>query len=298
MVGEDDLISIVEFKMSDPRPTKKGRERGQVRAFLNGLRMPFQTLEDGQDPPDVRVIRLGLPSLSIEVTEYHPQDDRVGREKRWKQLQDTLFGLIKKRPLLEGVYISPIFKDFKIPQQTYHGQLSEELVQCVEYARARGWVIQRWRKLAFQQYVEPGKVLPIPPDWIILPAKEWKLLAKYIDVVYLFQIPGGGFMPSNNPQAQTAYCSPYGAAFLSLLEEKEESVRTAIMKGKYSKGESLLWLLIVCNTIADLSSRIFGSEDLRHAVDESGFDFANSPFDEVWLMDESGGGRSQRIHPW
>jgi hypothetical protein len=83
-----------------------------------------------------------------------------------------------------------------------------------------------------------------------------------------------------------------------LLEDKDERIREATRAGKYLKAESLLWLLIVSNTREDLSSWIFGDWQLKQPVDHSGFDFSNSPFDEVWLMDQAAGGRSHRIYPW
>jgi hypothetical protein len=89
-----------------------------------------------------------------------------------------------------------------------------------------------------------------------------------------------------------------GKAFRELLEKKKERIVQATRQGKYLKMESPLWLLIRCNTNRDLRSEIFGSEDLRYAVDESGFDFANSPFDEIWLMEGTSNGRSQRLYPW
>jgi hypothetical protein len=284
--------------MSDLRLTKKEREKAQVRAFLVGRRMPFQSLEDGPDPPDVRVLRDGLPSLGVEVTEYHPDADRVGIQLRWSQLREILDELIRQSPALKGVHIGPIFQDNRIPSRSRHLAIAEELVRCAEHSVKQGWLGQGELKLSFQEWVPPTKCYPMTCAWFVFSAREWPTLARFVSVLNLFSIDFAGYLPTNNPQAQAAYCSPYGDAFLTLLEEKERSIRTAIAEAKYLKGESPLWLLIGCNTKGDLSSEIFGSEDLRRAVDESGFDFANSPFDEVWLMDDIGGGRSQRIYPW
>jgi hypothetical protein len=113
--------------MSDPKPSKRDREKGQVRAFLDGRGILFQRLEDGPDPPDVHVIRDGLPLLDIEVTEYHPEADHVGIEMRWNQLRGCLNELIRQRPVLRGVHVGPIFVDNKIPSARRHQAITEEL---------------------------------------------------------------------------------------------------------------------------------------------------------------------------
>jgi hypothetical protein len=289
---------VMELKMSDPRPEKKAREKGQVRAFLGSRLLSFKGIEEGQDPPDVQVIQDGFPALNIEITEYHAEVGRVGIEKRWRQLAETIYDLIKQRPALKGVSADPIFLDHRIPSRIHHGEIACELLRCAEFVLDHGWLEIGNRKLSFQSWVSTGLCYPITPSWTVLPASEWPTLAKHVSAVTVSKIDFAGFLPSNNPQAQSAYSSPYAGAFLSLLEEKEDSIRRAIRTGKYAKSNSALLLLIVCNTRGDLSSEIFGDWQIKPSLDECGFDFQNSVFDEIWLMDEIGGGKSQRLHPW
>jgi hypothetical protein len=283
--------------MSDPRITKAKREQNQVRAFLGGRGIAYVGLDRGTDPPDVIVHQDGKPPIEIEVIEYHPEDGRVGIEKRWRQLKKELDSQIKERPLLKGVSVNPIFHDAMIPKLPYHRTIAEELVRCAEYAFGRGWVGRELCKLLFRDNVESASYVKISHDWLDLPSKEWSVLAKHVNVLYLQHDPFDFHFPSNNFQTQTARRSPYAAAILAHLERKEEKVRKAVQDGRYSKGEGPLWLLIVSNTLGDLSSFAFGNDRLRQAIEESGFDFEGSLFDRVWLIDESGGG-TQCLFPW
>jgi hypothetical protein len=284
--------------MSDPRPEKKRREWEQVHVFLHARGIRCFNLKDGCDPPDVRVIQDGSPALDIEVREYHAEADRVGVEKRWHQLRAVIDDLIKQRPTLKGVALLPIFQNHRIPSRRHHQEIGDELTRCAEFVVKQGRLDQGGRKLSFQDWVPAGTCLAMSPPWLHLPASEWPTLAKHVSAVTISRIAFSGYLPCNNPQAQTAYSSPYAGAFLTILEEKEDRVHAAIRKGTYSKAESALWLLVVCNTRGDLGSSIFGDWQLKSSVAECGFDFEKSVFEEIWLMDEINGGRSQRLHPW
>jgi hypothetical protein len=130
----------------------------------------------------------------------------------------------------------------------------------------------------------------------VFPSSKWPSLAEATSVLKLFRTEFDDFLPTNNPQAQAAWSSPYPAAFRKFLEQKTENIREATEQGKYAKVNGPLWLLVVCYTRRDLSSEIFGSEEIKYSVEESGFDFANSPFDEIWLMQDSRG-LSDCIYP-
>ena len=260
--------------------------------------MIFQSLEDGQDPPDVRVLRNGSPPLDIEVREYHPDVDRVGMEKRARQFLDILDGLVQQQALLKGVHFNVTFRKPGIPQHRHYAPISQEAIRCTEYAIHQGWIGQKTVKFSVQDFVKSNTFLCLPPSWIVLPAGDWPVLFRHVDALEVFQIQFDGYLPSSCYQAQTAYCSPYAAAFSALLNDKHGSVHEAIQAGRFSKASSPLWLLLVSNTAGDLSSEIFGDWQLKQSVADCGFDFENSLFDEVWLMSEAEGGRSQRLHPW
>jgi hypothetical protein len=281
--------------MSDLNSRQTQEEMDDVRSFLNGRLMGFSNLRRGSDPPDVIVDREGLPQLGIEHTTYHPEADRVGMERRAKEFKGVLDGLIVQSPKLKGVSVAVHFRDTAMPGDRRHTSIAIEMVRFIEHAVDQGWVIDQCRRFSV---VHGCEELTCLGDFFVLPAEGWSVLAKYVSVVYLFRIQWDGYLPSQNFYAQSGYCSPYPEAFLKVFSRKEQKVRKAIELGKYAKGCSPLYLLVVCNTRDDLTSEIYGSDGLQDAVEESGFDFANSVFDEIWLMDSRGGGRSQRLYPW
>jgi hypothetical protein len=279
--------------VSDPNPNKTVREREQAKSFLLGRGMPFQSVDAGSDPPDVNVRRAGLPPLDIEITSYHPENDRVGMEKRANQFRALFDDLMRQSPKLKGVSIGMIFHDSRMPGDSRHSQIASEMIRCVEHAVDQGWVIDTNLNISFAE-----NYFDIEDEWFVLPSADWPLLAQHVNVLQLSRFPWDGYLPTNNFYAQAAYSSPYPDAFLKLLTKKEESVRDAIQKRTYVRGHGPLWLLILSNIPGDLASHVYGDPWLRSAVDDSGFDFGNSVFDEVWLMDLAGGGRSRRLYPW
>ena len=64
------------------------------------LGLTSSRIEKGPDPPDVIVRGDGSSSLGIEVTEYHPERNRVGMETRAGQFRRTLDTLVETRPSL------------------------------------------------------------------------------------------------------------------------------------------------------------------------------------------------------
>ncbi len=280
--------------MSDPRSEKVRREQEQVRAFLIARALPFARIDKGPDPPDVIVHRDDLLPLEVEVTEYHPETLRVGMEARAGQFRQTLDGLVAANPSLKGIYINSHFYDNGIPSRRHHDVIATEVVRFVEYAMNRGWVGRERHKFSFQG----TRTDIIASDWIALPAERWPVLARFMSVLEVLDFPFDGYMPSACYQAQVGWCSPYAQPFAQIFGSKAEKLRNASQEGRYARGDSPLWLLIVCNRSGDLRSNIFGGWELKSAVEESGFDFADSPFDEVWLTAENLGGRSQRLFPW
>lgn len=283
--------------MSNHEGAQVVQEQELVCAFLANLGIASLGLTRGSDPPDVIVHRRSKPSIEVEVTEYHPEDDRVGMEKRWQQMRDLLYLEVKKHPQLKGVSISVIFRDRRVPRQCHHPAIAESLFACAEFLLQQGWIGPERLKVYFGDYVDRGFYRQIGPRQLVLSSKEWPVLGRHVTALYIRSASWNGHFPVSNPQAQTAWCSPYSAAFLEILERKEWKIRNAIESGRYSKGEGPLLLLIVSNVPGDLSSSIFGDEHLERVIRESGFDFEGSIFDEIWLM-EAYSGESQCLFPW
>jgi hypothetical protein len=280
--------------VSDSRLAKIQREQDQVHAFLNGRGIAFDRLDEGPDPPDVIAHRDGLPPLGIEITEYHPEGDRVGMEDRARQFRGTFDDLIARLPSLKGIAVSVVFKDARIPSLRRHEDIANEILRCMLYLSRPARIEFSGIKLSFQD----DSPRPLGHHWSALPAQEWPVLAKYVSSLELNGFSHDYHLPCSCRQAQAAFSSPFAAAFSSLLEGKAERICKATQRERYKKSNSPLWLLIVSNRRNDLGSHIWGDPHLRTAIEESGFDFVESPFNEVWLMAEVLGGKSQRLYPW
>jgi hypothetical protein len=283
--------------VSDPRVAKQDLELNQVRAFLRGAGVPYTRLERGGDPPDVVVHRDGSPPFGIEVTEYHPQEGRVAVQTRWEQFRETIDPLVAAQPLLAGVQISLTFRDPLIPQRRHHAALAGEVVRCAVFLRQGGWEGPRPRSLYFLDMGRRRFDRIDTDDWIFS-AADWPELATHVSQLDLRHHPAIPYpLPISNYQAQAAWCSPSGDALRDALDRKEAAVRAAVDQGRYAPGEPL-WLLVVANNLNDISSFAFADERFKEALDDSGFDFQASVFQEVWMSEGCGPRRALQLHPW
>jgi hypothetical protein len=148
------MVEGVHTKLQYPKTSQTIQEHDHVRAFLVNRGLAFSRLDRGSDPPDVIVHRINLPPLQIEVTEYHPERDRVGMEKRWRQLSSALERSIQERSRLKGFSLTPIFRDPLIPRRRQHQAIAEMLATCVEFIVNQGWVGHERCKVFFADY--PG----------------------------------------------------------------------------------------------------------------------------------------------
>jgi hypothetical protein len=282
--------------VSDPRTAKQALELNQVREFLCGARVPYTRVERGDDPPDLVVHREGSLPLGIEVTEYHPQDQRVAFEKRWKEFQDAIDPLLEVRPLLAGIGIHLSFHDPRVPQHRYHYALALEVVRCTEFVRQEGWDGARPLSLSFLDMGEQRLDRLDQDDWI-LGAADWPELKEHVSHLDIVDHHVLYRLPISSYQADTAGCSPSADALRRILDGKEYAIRKAIKRGRYAPAGPL-WLLVVANNVNDLSSFAFADGGLKGALDSSGFDFQASVFQEVWMSEACGPGRALRLYPW
>jgi hypothetical protein len=292
------IRDFFECEMDDLKQTKADREQSQVRVFLDGRGILFTGLEPGPDPPDV-IVRFGdLQSLAMEVTEYHPQHDRVGVEARSRQFHDLVDRLVQKRPHLKGVNIDLSFRDLRIPRLSLHQPIAADVVRFVEHAARVGWIRRERTEFWFDDHLQHGSMDQIAHDILGISRCDWPFLSKHFSRISLWLFPYDGYFPSQNYQASVAWCSPDAEAFRTLFQRKESDLRSAIRHERFRKRGEPLWLLVVCNVPGDLSSFAFRDNGLEETIRMTGFDFKNSVFNEFWLTDEAAGGRSQRLHPW
>ncbi len=256
----------------------------------------YETAEARRDPPDVIVRSDGKVRLEIEVSDYHAGPERVAIGKRSKDFGDRLNRMVEQYPDLKGVGLHLLFKDELLPQWRDHETLCAEIVRCVRQGRDVGWLAGWDRQLSFENYVQPDTFDEIDQNWLVLPPKQWPVLAQHISSIYYSFVHYDDFMRSNS--IQSAWPGPDVQVFRSIFDLKEQKIRRAIDAGEYSKDNHPLWLLIVCNTQHDLASWIFNNERLKAAIEASGFHHDRSIFDEVWLMSAFRKGGSRRLCPW
>ena len=208
--------------MACPRFDEEYHEQSQVSSFLFGRGILFARLDRGPDPPDVIVYREGAVPLHMEVTEYHPEADRVGREKRSSQFRETLDGLIKTKPALMDIDIQLTFQDNEMPRRPQHVAIAEEVVRCVQRTFSQGWTGGMRCELSFLNCVQSGSADYAFPGSLSLQATEWPLLAEHVTELAISHFRYGGYVPSRCVQTQRALCDPRPDVFRDLLCGKEE----------------------------------------------------------------------------
>jgi hypothetical protein len=283
--------------VSDNRPSKLALEQKQVEDFLRAAGIAHSRIERGGDPPDVLVyFDEGVP-LGIEITEYHPEQGRAAAQKRWSQLLETLESLRADVASLHGVKINVTFRDPELPPHRYHTALAQELIRCVKDQAQAGLEVGDYREICFVNWPLDRPLKKSSDGWLY-GAETWQLLSEHLTLVELkrWRWPILDPIPISNYQTQTGWCTPNSGALRSALEKKEADLRVAIQQGRYRPVEPL-WLLIIANNPNDISSFAHGSTRLREAVDDSGFPFAGSVFQEVWMSDAFGHQPPHRLYP-
>jgi hypothetical protein len=273
---------------------KKEAERSRVECFLRGrlggaaAGLHFKSADPPE--PDVWVHGAGLEAVAgagvdrigIEVTEYHA-GQRVTAEARWGKLSRVIDEARRTKPSLKNVAASLHFNDPRFPKDRDHPRVAHALVAAVEAAVPLVPPGQRVG-VGFLPRVVVSK-LPANPlgDWGFLASEDHPIVAKHMNCVRLepgsvWEWPGW-----YDPSMLAGWNSPSPDAFRQVLESKQKKA------AKYDPQGKPLWLLIVAEVETDQESHVFpkGEGDLAHLreqVSASGFDFAGSSFQQVWLF--------------
>jgi hypothetical protein len=279
---------------------KKETERFRVASFFRGRLGDAAAglhLESADPPePDVWVQGTGLAAVAgagvdrigVEVTEYHA-GERVTAEARWEKLSRVIDEARLRKPSLKNVAAWLHFKDPLFPKDRDHRRVAEALVAAVEAAVPLIPPGQRVR-VSFLSRADVAR-LPAHPlgDWAFLAAEDHPVAAEHIDCVRLepdsvWEWPGW-----DCPPMLAGWNGPSADGFRHILERKRKKA------AKYDPKGRPLWLLIVAEVGTDRESHVFprGEGDLaylREQVCATGFDFAASPFQQVWLFSEFTGG--------
>src|SRR5262249_50332455 len=233
--------------------------------------------------------------INVEVTEYHPENGRVGAEIRW-----IMFGqeylLLAKDHDLKGVMIQIAFADDQLHITRDHKALAKQLVDCIECLIAKGWLhCGKW-EVEFVQEVPHGREVP-DGKFLLLSSRQWPILSQYLSMVIVELCPIDHVLPCGNHQTETAWCSADADHFMHILQSKGKKVEYAVRSGRFSRGQNELILLIVVDTQFDLASMASGYHELRSKLSENGFNFEASVFTSIWIMSEQSKEVPWRLHP-
>lgn len=273
---------------------KKKREKLQVERFLEARGFEHLSVEPELEPngwPD-QWIRIGdAADIAVEVTEYRPRV-KVGKKADRSTIQarcdESLLPKIHDYKIqfeeLHDIQACLYFKDRDLAPKHEHAKIAKEVVRfALQYSSKA-----RTDKDVQLPLFPRGDLDRLPPGGVA--EEDWPGLRKRIARIVLRRRPGIKWPTWTCPGVNCSFISPSSQEFDAILKGK------ALQAGGHNPTAHPLWLLIVSDVPNDISSHIFPrydheSELLQNAVTGCKFDFAHSPFAEVWLTsDESGNG--------
>jgi hypothetical protein len=278
---------------------QKMTERGYVDQFRQG-HPDWSEIVEGEKP-DFRIRRTSGSDIGLEVVEYHADSQNVPGQKRvaieahwWKSLWPILDQERQTLDALRGVGVRLQFNEARIPDKRDHQALAGELMQVIQFA-AEQVVLGQTAEFVFGPQATVEVASRMVTDYHFLPEEKWPLASKHLSFLSVSRWPIAAWAPWNCQNVMGAWVGPDKNEFVRILEGKEKKAKAYDLTG------AVLWLLIVCETHGDLESHIFpqGEESvavLETTIRETGFDFATSPFAEVWLLSAFTGSQ-RRLHP-
>jgi hypothetical protein len=268
---------------------KKAIERRYAEAFIAG-RVECRTIDDSEKP-DFWIRRENAPDIGLEVTEYHATADELEGiqrreiESRWRDsLEPKLDSLRKRNPELRNTYVRFQFVDPKVPRKKEHDALAAEFTNLVTAVVAAWPDGAREINLDFASRAEANLCNSVSANsgWTFLPKEDWPNCSRHLHSITIQQWDLVDWPPWSCPHLDVAWITPRPSEFKRILEDKASAAR------KYDLKDQPLWLLIVVDLLGDTKSQLAlqseeDVEELLSTIGHSGFDFTNSPFNEVWL---------------
>jgi hypothetical protein len=279
------------------RSIQKTKEKQHAELFLHGL-VEYKQLDDGE-APDFWVRRDGRVDFGLEITEYHPpaegcrQARRCEIEARWREeIWPKLDSERRKLQSLEEIAVDFHFRDPRLPQGREHALLVQELIQAVSKFAHDVNPYGNGIEVCFGPSETVKRAGGHLGRWRFLPDDEWPCSARHISSLAIRLWPGLHWPPWNCPLLDAAWPSPVAEEFVKVLCNKASKFTPR------SKSDLPIWLLIVCETQNDLQSHSVPSnpQDAKHlveAIEQCGFAFNKSPFEQVWLLSEFNGRKTQ-----
>jgi hypothetical protein len=127
----------------------------------------------------------------------------------------------------------------------------------------------------------------LQPHWNFFPKEEWPLCSLHVAAVTFSKEPCD-WPRWTCPQVDAGWTRQTTAKFRSIFDDKEAKVRKVWHDASRFSPAVPTWLVIVSDLYNDLTSHLFpGSQDDREelfaSIKECKYEFAHSPFAEVWL---------------
>lgn len=283
------------------RKSQKVLEAHYVERFFGSRGETVALVE--AEPPDFWIQRTDELRLGLEVTEYHPRAEqqlsatRAEIEGRWRRDLAPLFRQEQeKRPVLHNIVVKLGFSDSRLPRKREQQVLVEELIRLLEVLAIQPISSGRLQKIGFSPAVSLQIARPSCAEWTSFAREAWPVCAQHLKWLSVQSLPGIGLYPICCPDLDGAWCDPDEEEVGHILNGKTSKAR------KYDLQGAPLWLLIVCDLPADLQSCVFplDGRDYRewlNVIAQTGFDLANSPFAEVWLLSASTGSSIRLCRP-
>jgi len=283
------------------RANQKEKERHHVERFLRTFccgRDDDLAVESRNEPePDVlvrgaslaRFAGAGTDGVAVEVTEYHPAASgpgpfqRVAVASRWQdELLPAINAAKQVRPALQSVFARLDFHDPLLPRKRDHQAIAEDLVRAIEELVGRiplGRPVEAFF-LARDILAEPWM---IAPRGTYLASEDFPLASQHFRMIHLECDPDRWWPDWQCPMIMTGPMAPSAKTFAHIFKDKAAK--------KYDTKGMPLWLLIVAEFTNDVESHIFPLDEgelayLREQICATGFDFAASQFQQVWLFSE------------
>jgi hypothetical protein len=289
----DNLPPRLQHEAEMTKETKEDREKRQAAAFLQGV-LVYDHLECVKpDPPDVRVWRSSSPVLNLELTEYHADEKQVAKTMRWATgLWPKVDARRRTDVMLGDIYGFVVFSDQKLPSLTKRevDQFAGELVALAgQVARRLG--VGDERKIHFLPRADAVSHPFVPPVLHLLPKEDWPTISEHIEAVTFRKLPLSTWERWMCPQTDAGFTNIDAAQFRRDLEKKDLKIREVFQDLQRFPPNVPLWLVIIADMTNDMTSHLFPTNDedrteLIGAIRSAGYNFANSPFDAVWLYSD------------